>query len=99
MKWYQDTNNPQNTAAPKSVASAEEWAQAYQALSSGDPLPLEQLQAKLVMSVGGPQLQRTQQAMQLLQKENEMNKLFSSHPDAKELDSIGREDDAEARVF
>jgi hypothetical protein len=97
VKWYQDTNNPQQTAAPKSVASAEEWAQAYQSLSNGDPLPMEQLQAKVVMSVGGPQLQKTQQAMQILQKENEMNKLFVSHPDAKDLDQIGREDNPDGQ--
>lgn len=97
VKWYQETNNPQQASAPKAVASAEEWAQAYQALSQGDPMPLEQLQAKLVMSVGGPQLQKTQQAMQLLQKENEMNKLFVSHPDAKDLDQIGREDNPEGQ--
>lgn len=97
VKWYNETNNPQNQVAPKSVASAEEWASAYQALSNGDPMPLEQLQSKLVMSVGGPQLQRTQQAMQMLQKENEMNKLFVSHPDAKDLDQIGREDNPDGQ--
>lgn len=97
VKWYQETNNPQVQSAPQSVASAEEWAQAYQALSAGDPMPLEKLQTKLVMSVGGPQLQATQQQMRLLQSENEMNKLWALHPDAKDFDSIGREDNPEAQ--
>ena len=96
VKWYQETNNPQQTASPKSVASAEEWAQAYQALSAGDPAPLEALQTKLVMSVGGPQLQATQQQMHMLRMENEMAKLFANHADAKDLDQIGREDNPEA---
>ena len=96
VKWYNETNNPQGTVAPKSVASAEEWAQAYQALSSGDPAPLEALQTKLVMSVGGPQIQATQQQMRLLQSENQMNKLWVLHPDAKDLDTIGREENPEA---
>lgn len=97
VKWYQETNNPQPTAAtPKSVASAEEWASAYQALSNGDPLPLEQLQSKLVLSVGGPQLQRQQQEMNMIRAESEMTKLFATHADAKELDSIGRESDPAA---
>jgi hypothetical protein len=96
VKWYQETNNPQTTAAPQSIASAEEWAQAYQSLSAGDPMPFEKLQTKLVMSVGGPQLQQTQQQMRILQSENEMNKLWVLHPDAKDLDTIGREDNPEA---
>ena len=96
VKWYQETNNPQQPASPKSVASAEEWAQAYQALSAGDPAPLEALQTKLVMSVGGPQLQATQQQMHMLRMENEMAKLFANHADAKDLDQIGREDNPEA---
>jgi hypothetical protein len=96
VKWYQETNNPQGGAAPKTVASAEEWAQAYQSLSNGDPEPLEKLQTKLVMSVGGPQIQATQQQMQMLKQENEMNKLWALHPDAKDLDQIGREDDENA---
>lgn len=96
VKWYQETNNPQTQTAPASVASAEEWAQAYQSLSNGDPMPLEKLQTKLVMSVGGPQLQATQRQMQVLQSENEMNKLWVLHPDAKDLDTIGREENPEA---
>ena len=96
VKWYQETNNPQQPTSPKSVASAEEWAQAYQALSAGDPAPLEALQTKLVMSVGGPQLQATQQQMHMLRMENEMAKLFANHADAKDLDQIGREDNPEA---
>jgi len=98
VEWYQKRNSPQNgaQAAPKSVASAEEWAQAYQELSAGNPLPLEQLQAKLVMSVGGPQLQAQRQQLQALQSENEMNRLWVLHPDAKDLDQIGREENPEA---
>jgi hypothetical protein len=98
VKWYQETNGNGSGAgaAPKTVASAEEWAQAYQKLSEGDPGPLEQLQAKLVMSVGGPQLQAQREQMQLLRQENEMNKLWALHPDAKELDQIGREEDENA---
>lgn len=98
VKWYNETNNPQNqtSVAPKSVASAEEWANAYQALSAGDPMPLEQLQSRLVMSVGGPAIQRNQQEMQMLRSENEMTKLFANHADARDLDSIGREEDPSA---
>jgi hypothetical protein len=96
VKWYQETNNPQQPATPQSVASAEEWAQAYQSLSAGDPMPLEKLQTKLVMAVGGPQLQETQNQMKMLRAENQMNKLWVSHPDAKDLDQIGREEDPEA---
>jgi len=100
VKWYQETYNPQvgsgDGAAPKSVASAEEWAKAYESLSAGNPAPLEALQTKLVMSVGGPAIQRTQAEMNLLRMENQMTKLFANHPDAKELDQIGREDDAES---
>ena len=94
IKWYNETNAPQQSAStPKSVASAEEWANAYQSLSAGDPAPLEALQTKLVMSVGGPQIQATQQQMNMLRAENEMTKLFANHPDAKDLDGIGREED------
>jgi hypothetical protein len=96
VERYNKKTNPQGDIAPKSVASAEEWANAYQALSAGDPMPLEKLQSKLVMSVGGPQLQRTQQEMQVLRAENELNKLWGAHPDAKDLDTIGREEDPEA---
>ena len=96
VKWYQDTNNPQTSQAPQSVASAEEWAQAYQSLSAGDPMPLEKLQTKLVMSVGGPQLQATQQQMHMLRLENDMTKLFANHADARDLDQIGRENNPEA---
>lgn len=98
VKWYNETTNPQNQpqASPKSVASAEEWAQAYQSLSAGDPGPLEQLQTKLVMSVGGPAIQRSQQEISMLRAENEMTKLWANHPDAKDLDQIGREEDPEA---
>jgi hypothetical protein len=96
VKWYQETNNPSTTATPQSVASAEEWAQAYQSLSAGDPMPLEKLQTKLVMSVGGPALQKTQVEMNMLRQENEMTKLFANHADAKDLDQIGREDNPDA---
>ena len=95
VKWYQGRQAPQQTA-PKTVASAEEWAKAYEALSGGDPGPLEQLQAKLVMSVGGPAIQRNQQEMSMLRAENEMNKLWANHADAKDLDTIGREEDPQA---
>jgi hypothetical protein len=96
VKWYNETNNPQQPAAAKSIASAEEWAKAYEALSSGDPMPLEQLQARLVMSVGGPRIQQLEQSNQMIRAENEMNKLWSNHPDAKDLDQIGREEEPEA---
>lgn len=96
VKWYQETNNPQTVATPQSVASAEEWAQAYQSLSAGDPMPLEKLQTKLVMSVGGPEIQRTRSEMNMLRQENALNKLFAGHSDAKDLDQIGREEDPNA---
>jgi hypothetical protein len=99
VKWYHETNNPTDAkvqTTPRTVASAAEWAEALQALAQGDSEAYEKLQAKLVMSVGGPQLQKTQNEMNLLKRENEMVKLFSSHPDAKDLDQIGRENDPQA---
>ena len=98
VKWYNETNSPQNptNVAPKSVASAEEWAKAYESLSAGDPAPLEQLQTRLVMSVGGPAIQKTQNEMMMLRQENEMNRLWATHADAKDLDQIGREDNPDA---
>ena len=94
IEWYNQQTNPQKAqdTAPKTVASAEEWANALQALANGDSLAYEQLQQKLVMSVGAPAMQD----INYMKAESELNRVISVHPDVRDLDMIGRETDPNA---
>jgi hypothetical protein len=92
VKWYQERIKPK-TQSPQAVASPQEWAEAVNLMATGDPSSFMALQQKQFQTWAQPTVMGVQQQMQLLQAENEMTKLFSNHPDAKDLDQIGREAD------
>lgn len=101
VKWYHEINSPaqdpaQKAAAPAQVASAEEWANAVQEMANGDPTKFNNLQIKQLTQFAGPHIERLEQQQNIIRQQTEMNQLISNHPDVRDLDTIGREDDPTA---
>lgn len=87
---------PQAPAAPPQAPapniSAQEWNHAYEQAANGDMSALNSLQEKqldlLVKQKYAPIIEQVQTQQKELAMTMELNDLFSTHEDAKELDSI-----------
>jgi hypothetical protein len=92
VKWYQERVKPK-PPPQSSVATAAEWAEAVNLMASGDPTAFQNLQQRAFQTWAQPTVQTMSQQLATVQAESEMTKLFATHPDAKDLDQIGREAD------
>lgn len=75
---------------PQDFASNEEWSQAVLDASNGDPTKFQGIQQRMFTMMATPIVQKFQQDQQALKNTLAMRDLFERHPDAKELDLIGR---------
>lgn len=101
--WFAQQNAPrggqsnQPTQGQPAVPSAQEfatpdeWSQAVIDASNNQPQKLQAIQARMFSSMATPIVQQLQQKQQLLETTMEMKNLFERHPDAKDLDLIGRD--------
>lgn len=94
IEWYNGLSKTQQTAVqekPQGI-SPESWIEAMQGLASNDSTKWNQLLSQWAQ----PTVNGFQQSMSALQNENAMQKMYASHPDAKDLDQIGRDDGVES---
>lgn len=101
IQWWQ--NVQQATGAPEKAemrdfASPEEWQQAVADAYSGNGAKLKEIQARMFAAMATPvvqELRKSQEELKNAQEEFQMTQavkdLFERHPDAKELDAIGRD--------
>lgn len=102
QKWWTDYQQqamqgqaqPQKQAIaqsqPQDFATPQEWSEAILDASNGQPAKLQSIQTKMFTQMAAPVVQQLQQKQQLLETTVEMKNLFERHPDAKDLDGIGR---------
>lgn len=92
--WASQQKGPagagETPAAPSDVATPEEWSSAVIDASNGQPQKLQALNMKMWAQQATPIVQQLQQKQQLLETTMEMKNLWERHPDAKDLDAIGR---------
>ena len=74
---------------PTDIASQAEWQEAIYEASQGDGAKLTSLQQRMMSAWAAPVVNSLQQRLDAADTRDELNNLFSSHPDAKELDMIG----------
>lgn len=89
--WRQVTQPQTQQQQNKMVANPEEWNSALQELAAGTPDKWVELNQKQMMAWAQPVAQNLVQAQQQIQGQMELQGLFKRHPDAEELDDIGRE--------
>lgn len=99
QRWYMDKTNPQarqpqQPAQPEQpVVSPEEWQSAYDKALAGDMAAMNDLTERqldsLVQKKYAPEMQRMALKQRQIDLSMEMNELFNSHPDAKDLDKAG----------
>lgn len=83
-------SSPASATAPADIATPEEWSSAVIDASNGQPQKLQALNMKMWAQQATPIVQQLQQKQQLLETTMEMKNLWERHPDAKDLDAIGR---------
>lgn len=77
-------------AKPQDFATEQEWQEAWQNAYQGDYQKFRDIQARMFSIMATPVVQKLQEGQAELKTTLEMKDLFERHPDAKELDSIGR---------
>jgi multidrug efflux pump subunit AcrB len=75
---------------PKDIATADEWQQAIAEAYAGNGMKMQEIQTRLVQAMAGPYVQDLRNGQEELKTTLEMNDLFKNHPDAIELDKVGR---------
>lgn len=103
VQWWNNVANaaagPQGAAGaqPADFATPEEWQQAVGEAYSGDPKKMKDIQARMFSVMATPvvqELRKNQEELKKGQEEfrtmQEMKDLFDRYPDAKDLDTIGR---------
>jgi hypothetical protein len=101
QQWWNNVVNAApggaQNAEPKDFASPEEWQNAVIDASNGNGAKLKEIQARMFATMAAPvvqELKKNQEDLKRGQEEfrtmQEMRDLFERHPDAKELDLIGR---------
>jgi hypothetical protein len=77
-------------ARPQDFATEQEWQEAWANAYAGDYGKFKEIQARMFATMATPVIQQLRQGQQELKDTLQMKDLFESHPDAKELDAIGR---------
>lgn len=101
IQWWHNlqqaavTQNPQGagaigTSKPQDFATPAEWQQAVIDASNGDSAGLTAIQQRMFSAMASPVVQQLRAGQEELRTTLEMKDLFERHPDAKELDGIGR---------
>lgn len=102
QKWWTDqqqtamTGKPQDVQGaiqgtkPQDFATPDEWSTAVIDASNGNPAKLQEIQQRMFSMMSTPLVRQFQEKQQLLETTMEMKNLFERHPDAKQLDEIGR---------
>jgi hypothetical protein len=104
QQWWQNITgvatqqNPQAGGAiqqskPQDFASPQEWQEAILDASNGDSTKLQSIQQRMYQVMATPVIQRIEQGQQELKTTFELKDLWERHPDAKDLDAIGRSND------
>lgn len=103
QNWYQGVQkqamqgqNPQTQQAiaqtkPQDVATPQEWSEAVAEAYQGDPSKFQALQQRAFGLMAAPVVQQIQSEQNMLRTQMEMKDLFARHPDAADLDAIGRD--------
>lgn len=78
---------------PQDFATPEEWSTAVLDASNGNPAKLSAIQARMWSIMSTPVVKQLQEKQAALESTLEMKSLFERHPDAKDLDQIGRNPD------
>jgi hypothetical protein len=103
QQWYQSLQKqamqgqtPQTQQAiaqtqPQHVATPQEWSEAVAEAYQGDPSKFQALQQRAFGLMAAPVVQQIQNEQQMLRTQMEMKDLFARHPDAADLDLIGRD--------
>lgn len=77
---------------PQDFATNEEWQQAVYDLNvNSDPTKFKEIQTRMFTMMATPVVQQLRQGQEELKTTLEMKDLFERHPDAKELDLVGRD--------
>lgn len=77
-------------AKPMDFATEQEWQDAIGSAYAGDPSKFKEIQTRMFAALATPVVQKMQESQDEIRTTLEMRDLFSAHPDAKELDAIGR---------
>ena len=94
VQWWNEQQKAQaspastNQTGPQ-IATPEEWQTAMYEASQGDGSKLASLQQKLMTQWAAPFVSQLQEKQNKIDTQLELKDLFESHPDAKDLDSIG----------
>lgn len=86
----QQTQNQVAQSKPQDFASPEEWQQAVLDASNGSSDKMREIQARMFNSMAAPVVQELRAQQQELQTTMAMKDLLERHPDARQLDMIGR---------
>jgi hypothetical protein len=93
-----NANGGTQNSQPKDFASPEEWQQAVSDAYAGNGNKLKEIQARMFATMATPviqELKKSQDDLKRGQEEfrtmQEMKDLFERHPEAKSLDTIGRD--------
>lgn len=89
-----DTQEAIAQTKPQDFASPTEWSEAVLEASNGDAQKLQAIQARMFATMATPVVKQLQEKQQMLETTMEMKNLFERHPDAKQLDEIGRDGSA-----
>lgn len=87
----QETKEAIAQTKPQDVATPQEWSEAVSEAYQGDPSKMNALQQRMWAVMATPVVQQIQSEQNLLRTQMEMKDLFSRHPDASDLDAIGRD--------
>lgn len=85
-----DTQDAIAQTKPQDFATPDEWSQAVLDASNGNPVKLQGIQSRMFAAMATPVVRQLQEKQQMLETTMEMKNLFERHPDAKDLDQIGR---------
>lgn len=95
QNWYRSLSAPQQQqvqqAQQAQVASPEEYALAVQEAASGNPQRMMSIQQRMMSEWARPTVEALQSKQDRIEMQMELNDLFTSHPDARDLDSMGRD--------
>jgi len=91
VQWYQQVSQQGSQTQVPQVASPEEWAQAVQEAASGNSTRMQAIIGRQFQIMAAPTMRQFQELQMQTQQDREIDTLFKAHPDAEELDELGRE--------
>jgi hypothetical protein len=102
VQWYQSIQSQglqQQQQQAMQVATAEDYALAVQEAAAGNPQRMQQIRMREFQALAAPALKEFNEMKVQQQQDREIDKLFKMHPDAEELDALGRTQDGEPSLL